>query len=101
MKKFNADFRGGVFRAAAIGTCLALLLGSAPASFGQAVYELEDYSDRLMAINVLVAHENFSGTGAALVQLSNSQHRTGNGKKQRTIHWSQVTNCVEWLGESI
>ena len=55
MKKFNADFRGSVFRDAAIGTCLALSLFSSPASFGQTVYELEDYSDRLIAMNVPAA----------------------------------------------
>ena len=71
MKKFNADFRGSVFRGTAIGTGLALLLFSVPASFGQTVYELEDYSDRLMAMNVPAAHENYIGKGAALVHMEN------------------------------
>jgi len=51
-----------------VGTCLALALFSAPASCGT-VYELADYSDSLVAMNVPAAHESYIGNGAALVHM--------------------------------
>ena len=53
---------------ASVGTCLALALFSAPASCGT-VYELADYSDSLVAMNVPAAHESYIGNGAALVHM--------------------------------